>query len=145
MECDVTYEEVAGFVTAELDAARMAEVAEHVPHCERCRERILRLEQADAALQELQPTTPNPTAVLAARRALAETTRGTGKSDIMTLEEVAEFLRISSAELGEVVEELPAFELAGRIRVRRERLCEWIKQREQDYARAAAASWAARM
>ena len=62
----------------------------------------------------------------------------------MTLEEVAEFLRISGDELGEIVEELPAFELGGRIRVRRAKLLEWIQQRERDYSRDIASSWAAR-
>lgn len=144
MECDVTYEDVAGFVADELDAARMAEIGEHIPQCQRCRERIVRLEQTDAALGHLQRTAPSAAAVLTARRAIGEVTRGTGKGDIMTLEEVGEFLRITPAELGEIAEELPAFELAGRIRVRRERLCEWIQQREQDYARATAARWASR-
>ena len=53
----------------------------------------------------------------------------------MTLDEVAEFLRVSLEELGEVVGELPAFELAGRVRVRRTKLIEWIEKRERAYAR----------
>ena len=39
---------------------------------------------------------------------------------------------------------LYAFELAGQVRVRRERLVEWVQQRERDYAHQTAASWAAR-
>jgi len=62
----------------------------------------------------------------------------------MTLNEVAELLRISPDELGEIAEELPAFELAGRVRVRREKLMEWIAQRESAYARQVAASRVAR-
>ena len=61
----------------------------------------------------------------------------------MTLDEVAAFLRLSDAQLDEVVEELPAFELGGQLRVRRQRLIEWLQQRERDYARQAAGSWAA--
>ena len=61
----------------------------------------------------------------------------------MTLDEVGEFLRIGPETLSEIAEELPAFELGGQVRVRRERLLEWVRRREQDYARGAAASWAA--
>ena len=62
----------------------------------------------------------------------------------MTLDEVAAFLRIDPSDLGEVAEELPAFELGGQVRVRRERLIEWIQQRERAYTRQAGESWAAR-
>ena len=47
-------------------------------------------------------------------------------------------------ELDEIAEELPAFELAGRLRVRRQRLMEWIEHREQSYARGATATMAGR-
>jgi len=83
--------------------------------------------------------------VLAASRTIAEATRATPRPEIMTLDEAAAFLRISPDELGEIAEELPAFELAGRIRVRRSRLIEWVARREADYARDTAASRVARV
>ena len=83
-------------------------------------------------------------AVLAARRAVSRVLRRPHTPEVMTLDEVAAFLRVGPDELAEVVELLPAFELAGRIRVRRARLIEWIEQRERDYTRQATGSWAAR-
>jgi hypothetical protein len=62
----------------------------------------------------------------------------------MTLDEVAEFLRISLDELEEVVTELPAFEVAGQLRVRRARLLEWVEARERAYRRSSAQSEVAR-
>ena len=144
MDCDVTYDELAAFVCGDLDAGRDAEIREHLPCCGRCRKRLEALGRADAALAALPPFEPAASILLATRRALAEVTRGPGAPEIMTLEEVAEFLRLSPAQLGEVVEELPAFELGGQIRVRRARLIEWIRQRERDYTRQATAAWVAR-
>lgn len=61
-------------------------------------------------------------------------------AEIMTLAEVAAFLRISEVELGEIADSLPAFELANQILVRKSRLLEWIEEREGHYAWSAAHS-----
>lgn len=145
MSCEVTYEDLAALAAGDLDEPRRAEVEAHLGECPRCRRRVAALNRADAALAGLRPAAPAPAAIVAARRAVAELTRGGRDPEIMTLEEVAEFLRIAPADLGEIVEELPAFELAGQVRVRRARLIEWIAARERAYTRQTAESWAARM
>ena len=143
MECDVIYEELAAFAFGELDPQQRARIGRHLDACDRCRKRIEALRRADELLTSLPPLEPPTWAILAARRALSEAADGRKAHEIMTLAEVAQFLRISAEQLGEVVEDLPAFELAGQVRVRRARLIEWIQQRERDYTRRAAASWAA--
>ena len=54
------------------------------------------------------------------------------------------FLRVPVEELGDLSAELPAFEVAGRVRVRRDRLVAWIEEREHDYMRHNIASRVAR-
>ncbi len=144
MNCDITYEELAEYSSGDVGPERGEELSEHVSGCESCQERLSALDRADVALEGLTALRPPGWAMLAARRALSEVTRGAGVREIMTLEGAAEFLRISPEQLGEIIEELPAFELAGQVRVRRERLIEWIQQRERDYTRQAAASWISR-
>ena len=144
MNCEIEYDELSGLAGGELDAVRAVELRRHLGACEHCRERLAALNRADDMLKALPPVRPPAEAVLAARRALAAEVRPAPASEIMTLDEVAEFLRITPEQLGEVVEELPAFELAGQIRIRRQRLIEWVQQRERDYTRQAAESWAAR-
>ena len=129
MSCDVLYEDLAALASGDLDEADRARLEQHVSQCPRCRRRLAALQKADAALQALPPVRPTASAVLVARRAVSEHTRGTRAPEIMTLAEVAEFLRVTPEQLGEVVEELPAFELGGQIRVRRTRLVEWIQHR----------------
>jgi len=144
MNCNMTYEELAAFASGDLDAGREAEIRNHLEQCDTCRKRLEALNEADAALRALRPVRPPASAILATRRALGEAADGAGGAEIMTLDEVGEYLRVTPKQLGEVVGELPAFELAGRIRVRRTKLIEWIEQRERSYTRRAAASWAAR-
>ena len=78
---------------------------------------------------------PSARAVLNARKALSHELGAGEDPEIMTLEEVAEFLRMPPDDLDEIAAGLPAFELGGHVRVRRERLIEWIEQRELLYAR----------
>lgn len=145
MSCEVTYEELAAFEAGDLDAERQAAVTAHVAQCERCRQRLATLRELDMALADVPRIDPSASSMLAARRAISEVTRPRQhrREQIMTLQEVAAFLQLGPNEMGEIAEELPAFELAGQVRVRRSRLIEWIEQRERNYGRQVAASSAA--
>ena len=118
MSCGVPYEELAAFAECDLPADRRAVVEQHVAACEGCRKRLAGLREIDAALRSLPAERPSAETILAARRLLSEETRPRRESEILTLEEVAAFLRIEQEELRPFVTDLPAFELGGQIRVR---------------------------
>ena len=90
------------------------------------------------------PERPSADELLTVRRALSDALGRSCGPEIMTLAEVAAYLRLSPEEMGEIIEELPAFELAGQVRVRRAKLREWVEQRERQFASAAAMSWTTR-
>ena len=144
-QCDVTYEELARYSAGEATAERARELDEHVRSCSVCARRLAALRQVDAVLPVLRREEPSVRAVFEARRALSAELRGSGGPEVMTLEEVAEFLRVSMEEMERMAGELPAFELAGRIRVRRARLLEWVEERERGYMRTSIESEAARL
>ena len=145
MTCDVKYETLAAFAAGDLDAERTKAIENHLADCERCRRRVRSLEAVDRLLVGMVPQKPSSRAILETRRALPVKHPGARTPDIMTLDDVADYLHLSPEALDEIVEDLPAFELAGHVRVRRERLVEWIEQRERDYARQAAADWTRRV
>jgi len=144
MKCDVTHEELSRLSAGEVTAERARELERHVAACEQCRRRLESLREVDGLLRVMPREEPPAQAVLDARRALASELRSSGP-EIMTLQEVAEFLRVSEDEMSDVAAELPAFEVGGRVRVRRARLLEWIEQRERSYMRASIQSEAARV
>jgi hypothetical protein len=144
VNCEITYEELSAFAAGELEGERENEIHRHLGECERCRTRLAALKKTDEALRRVGVYRPPAGVLLGVRRALAQEVRGPEAREIMTLDEVGEFLRLSPGQLGEIAEELPAFELAGQVRIRRTRLVEWLQQREQAYARQTAASWVAR-
>ncbi len=125
MTCDISHEQLSGEISEEL--------TRHIEECDVCRHRMDALKKVDAALGKMPRLEPSDQARLKVRRALAKEIYGPPSPEIMTLEEVSEFLRISPADLREIADELPAFELAGQIRVRRAKLLEWIEQREQKF------------
>ena len=145
MDCDVPYEQLARFVAGELGSEELRGMARHVASCESCGRRVEALRNVDAALRAVPRMEPPPSALLHTRRLLSQEVRGVEEPEVMTLDDVAEFLRISLDELEEVVLELPAFELAGQLRVRRSKLVEWIEARERSYARSRAQTEMARI
>lgn len=93
-------------------------------------------DHVDDLLHRLPIYEIDPEDLLAVRRTLNAANRSKDDSGMMTLKEVADFLRISQFELESILPDLPAFELAGQLRVRRNRLNEWIENRENEYVRA---------
>jgi hypothetical protein len=136
--CDVTYDELAEFAAGEMSAERSVQIADHVLTCALCSKRLAAIRRADNALRQVRRVAPSAGAVLNARRSLSQETRGGQSGDVLTLDEVAEFLRIGPEELGEILPELPAFEVGGQVRVRRARLMGWIERRERGYSQGTA-------
>jgi len=143
MPCtDVTLEELAQYADGELRSSRLREVEAHVAGCEDCRSRLASVQEADGMLSRVRPSGPPDSVKLAARRKISEAARPASTPQVLALNEVAALLHITMEELDEIAGELPAFEVAGRIRVRRAKLLAWIAAREQEYVHRTAASWA---
>lgn len=133
MKCSIAFEELSAWLAGDLDASRQRHLSEHLDTCDRCRARLGQLHRLDGGLGQLPRHEPSPGALLALRRRLNGHLRPAALPEIMTLPEVAQYLRIGPEQLAEVADELPAFELAGQVRVRRESLEQWVQQREQNY------------
>lgn len=140
MDCGVTREELACLSAGDLTPERARAVRTHVATCGACRSQLEAIERLDAALALLPHAEPPSSALLNVRRAVSQELRGSGAPEVMTLDEAAAFLRISLDDLEELILELPAFELAGQLRIRRSRLIEWVTARERAYSLASAQS-----
>jgi hypothetical protein len=143
MNAHLTTEQLAAWTAGDLADGEASRVQAHVEDCRTCRERLDALRAVDAALDALRPVPPPVRTVAKVGKALADSMSGPAGGEIMTLAEVGDFLRLSPEQLGEIVQELPAFELAGQLRVRRSALLRWVEGREASYRRRATAGWAA--
>jgi len=145
VDCTLPYETLSKFAAGELDPTHRAEVERHVAACPHCRTRLDTLRQLDTDLGQLRRTEPPARTVLNTRRLLSHALRRNREPELMTLDEVAAFLRISLDDLEQIVLELPAFELAGHLRVRRTRLLEWLDARARAWTRSTTESEVARI
>ena len=136
MTCDVTYEELSEFAAGEVQGERSRKISEHLASCEMCRPRLHVLRHVDAILPTIPRLQPGTQAILDTRRLISREIRGDDIPEIITLDEVAAYLRISPDQMAEIIEYLPVFEIAGQIRMRRAKLIEWIEQREQNHMRS---------
>ena len=141
MKCSVTYEELAAFAAQEPGSD---DLGRHVHACGECRKRLAALRDVDGALQRIVKEGPPARGVLNTWRAVLEESRGGRCDEVMTLDDVATFLKLSLDDLEDVASDLPTFEVAGRVRLRRAKLMEWIEDRERRHRRSIAASETAR-
>lgn len=100
---------------------------------------LARVDAALASLAARPRPAPSVAACLRAVRAAGndrvQTALPPTTDDILTLGTVAELLGLTSAQMDDVAGELPAFELAGTVRIRRSRLMAWITERERAFRR----------
>jgi len=144
MDCDWSHEELAAFTDGDVTPERAAEADAHLRACDTCRRRVATLREVTASLSALAGEEPPSGISLGTRQALLRELRTAPEPEVMTLEEVAEFLRVPPGDLAAVVSELPTFELAGHLRVRRAALEDWIARRERRQRRQVAESQVAR-
>ena len=127
-----SYEQLSAFEAGHLPPDQLDEIRLHLADCALCRRRLASISSLDALLGQVVDLPPADV--------LARVASAIGPVDapreIMTFSEAAEFLRLSDAEMADIAGELPAFELAGQLCIRRSRLLEWIEQRERQYTQA---------
>jgi hypothetical protein len=118
-----------------LDGEMAPETARHLGECPDCQRLLASLKDCERTLVELGSDTPPADALLRVQRRVRLDLGIAKEREILTLEEAADFLRLEPDELAEVLDDLPWFELAGRIRFRRQALLDWVRARERECAR----------
>lgn len=145
MTCNVESDVLARYAAGELAPSRSDRIAAHVKKCPECALRLESLRTVDLALDGLARVEPPAAAIHRVRRALGDEIRGRKDPEIMTMDEVAAFLRVSPAAMAQVMADLPVFEIGGELRARRTRVIEWIEECEQSHVQSRTASAVARM
>jgi hypothetical protein len=140
MICAECRDLLSAFEAGELPEPREKQVRQHAKDCAEC-SRLLRAMRAatrTVAAIEDPPPPQRITLQVMSTPALRLDAESSDAPEIMTPKDLASFLRLSPDDLEEVIALIPGFEIAGRLRFRKERVLEWIeareKQREQNLA-----------
>jgi hypothetical protein len=137
--CSISDTTLAAYAAGDLATAEATSLAAHIASCPHCTRRLAHLTSADRALRTyVHHPLPSSTAsrildTIEARARAQE--QAQPAREIMTLDEAVSYLRLSPTQAEEILNDLPAFELAGQIRIRRSRLIEWVEQQERIYQR----------
>ena len=133
MNCETYAEWISEQMDGELDATRGQELNRHLAACESCRKTRQAMERLAAGIRGLTRHAPADRAALAINTAvhrLLPPPRRTDFGPMMDIEELAEFLRVTPETVGTYLDDLPSFELGGKLLFRRSSVERWIEKRE---------------
>lgn len=133
MRCD----EIRARFDAELDGslagAGRRDLQRHLRGCGACREELRRLRAALDLLRTTSRVAPAP----ALAQWVAEAVRREAHEappaahEVFDIEELAAYLRVEVGDIHRSLDELPYFEVAGKLRFRRASIDRWIEAKER--------------
>ena len=141
MTCDEFQGAKHAYLDRELAEEAAKEVQAHAEACAACGRELRELERLRGWLAQSAGEGPREEASGRVRMALREAAEREAERvraqppAIMTLPEVAEYLRVGQTEARRIAYEIPHFQIAGLLRFRREMVERWIDGQERRAAR----------
>lgn len=136
-------------VDEDLDEGDREALEAHLAGCPGCGREVQRVEEVREALvlsadeeppgQELLERVKEALAASGATPQVVGETAGPAAGEVLAPEDLAALLRVPVEDVYAQLDELPAFEFAGRIRFRRAAIEAWMEEREDRWRRQALA------
>ena len=133
MNCETYAEWISEQLDGELDAKREQELKRHLVACADCRKTLKAMEHLPADIRSLpryEPADKTAMAITEQFHKLAVVPRRSEFGPVMDIGELAEFLRVTPETVGTYLDDLPSFELGGKLLFRRSSVEKWIEKRE---------------
>jgi hypothetical protein len=128
-------ERLRPFFDGELEPEAAGSFRRHLEACETCRTSLKALEDLREGLLASQNRALSEEAELRMRAFLhREIQLGKAFGEILDMEDVSRLLNIPVSEVAALLDQLPHFEIAGRLRFRKEAIMKWIDEREEPSA-----------
>jgi hypothetical protein len=135
MNCPNNPEVWPEYLDGELQPEEAESLRRHLAACPACQRLVAGIQRADAELAGLSHGSLSAVSLLEVQQRIRQDLGMAERREILTLEEAADFLRVEPDELAGLLDDLPWFELAGRIRFRRQSLLDWVRKRERECTR----------
>ncbi|GEM_PF-6494109 len=114
-----------------LDREKTAAFLVHLDECPECLNLVNKLTELREAMAEEFCVDLQDDRDLRIRKAVSELRNRREQSrDVMDIEQLAEFLGVSTGTVVGMLDQLPTFEINGHLRFRREKIVEWIEDEE---------------
>ncbi len=137
MNCQACTEKLSEYVDRELAGNEEREIKAHLDVCAECREQFRRLEQIASAAATLTRHAPSTDCLLKISKAIHQRARPPQRTEfgpVLNFDELAEYLRVDQETSGQYLDEIPSFELGGKLLFRKKSIEEWIESKEMGFA-----------
>lgn len=112
------------------------DIERHLETCQECREQNKLLDRIDNLAKQLPRHIPGADVTLKIKKAIYKqlpAQRRTEFGPVLDMDELAEFLRVSKETIEEYFDEIPSFELGGKILFLRKSVEAWIEAKEGNF------------
>lgn len=136
MNCTKCREMLSEYCDHELAEAPTLEINAHLAKCPACRQQQELMEAMNTAAKSLPRHTPGTDCLInisAAIHRSAGYERQTEFGPVLDFEELAGYLRIDREIIGQYLDEIPSFELGGKLLFRKKSIEAWIESKETGF------------
>ena len=112
------------------------DIERHLEACRECREQNKLLDGIDNLARQLPVHAPGAGVTLKIKEAIYKQVpaqRRTEFGPVLDIDELAEFLRVSQETIAEYFDEIPSFELGGKLLFRKKSIEAWIESKETGF------------
>lgn len=137
MNCQACTERLSEYAEHELAENETRAINIHLAQCAGCRRQLQHLVQIASATVNLTRHTPSTDCLLKISKAIhqrAQPAKRTEFGPVLNFEELADYLRVDQATIGQYLDEIPSFELGGKLLFRRKSVETWIASKETGFA-----------
>ncbi len=136
MDCKNFLEIVSEFENGELPEKLHEEAEKHMSGCPKCKDELKNFKKVISLCRDSMDAKLSLSRTLkmssSISRLLSEG-REPAFSPVLTMHDLSNYLRVSGDVIETYLNEIPCFELGGQILFRKEKVDEWIREREQKF------------
>lgn len=133
MKCEACEKILPEYLAGELSPDEREGVEKHLDECASCRDEVRAMDAIERAAGEMPRAEPGTAAILKISEAIhqyATPPRRTEFGPVLDIDELVDFLRIDRAVIEIYLDEIPCFELGGKLLFRRKSVEAWIERKE---------------
>lgn len=112
------------------------DIEQHLETCRECREQNKLLDNIDNLAKQLPLHAPGADVTLKIKEAIYKQLPAQGRTEfgpVLDFNELAEYLRVDREIIGQYLDEIPSFELGGKLLFRKKSVETWIESKETGF------------
>lgn len=136
MDCVKCQDLMPDYQEGQLAKEIRLDIDRHLESCRECREQNKLLGNIENLAKQLPRHVPGADVTLKIKTAIYKQLPAQRKTEfgpVLDIDELAEFLRVSKETIAEYFDEIPSFELGGRILFLRKSIEKWIEAKETNF------------